>query len=96
VAEASYLIGKYLGSNVEAAFFRSLTGGALKIDTGVTADIQRIADLIGTYSGLSLGGTDASIVAAAERLGIYEIATLDRRHFTVVRPAHVDALTLLP
>jgi predicted nucleic acid-binding protein len=25
-----------------------------------------------------------------------DVATLDRRHFTVVRPGHVDALTLLP
>jgi hypothetical protein len=29
-------------------------------------------------------------------LGEPKIATLDRRHFTVVRPAHVDALALLP
>jgi uncharacterized protein len=42
------------------------------------------------------GTVDASIVATAERLGIREIATVDRRHFTVVRPDHVDAFTLLP
>jgi uncharacterized protein len=38
----------------------------------------------------------ASLIAIAERLGIDTIATLDRRHFTVVRPAHVEAFTLLP
>lgn len=43
-----------------------------------------------------MGGTDASIVAIAERLGVTQIATLDRRHFGVVRPNHVDAFTLLP
>jgi hypothetical protein len=32
----------------------------------------------------------------AERLGADQVATVDRRHFSVVRPAHVDALTLLP
>jgi hypothetical protein len=37
-----------------------------------------------------------SIVATAERLGEANVATLDRRHFTVVRPAHVEAFTLLP
>jgi predicted nucleic acid-binding protein len=36
------------------------------------------------------------VIALAERLDVSEIATLDRRHFTVVRPAHVQALTLLP
>lgn len=28
----------------------------------------------------------AAVVAAAERLGATEVATLDRRHFTVIRP----------
>jgi hypothetical protein len=45
---------------------------------------------------LPLGTTDASVVAVAERLGVSEIATLDRRHFTVVRPRHVKAFTVLP
>jgi uncharacterized protein len=48
------------------------------------------------YADLGLGGTDASLVAIAERLNITTIATLDRRDFTVVRPRHVDAFTLLP
>jgi predicted nucleic acid-binding protein len=39
---------------------------------------------------------DASIVAAAERLDITEIATLDRRHFAIVRPHDAEAFTLLP
>jgi len=36
------------------------------------------------------------VIALAERLGATEVATLDRRHFTVVRPQHVSAFTLLP
>jgi uncharacterized protein len=35
------------------------------------------------------------VIAIAERLGQSEIATLDRRHFSVVRPAHVDAFLLV-
>jgi uncharacterized protein len=41
-------------------------------------------------------GRDASVIAVAERLDVTEVATLDRRHFTVVRPRHTTALTLLP
>lgn len=52
---------------------------------------KRYADL-----GLGLGGTDASLVALAERLGLTTLATFDRRHFTVVRPAHTPSFTLLP
>jgi uncharacterized protein len=51
-----------------------------------TADYARMADLVNTYESLPLGTTDASVVARAERLGLTEVATLDRRHFTVVRP----------
>jgi predicted nucleic acid-binding protein len=43
-----------------------------------------------------LGGTDACVVATAERLGASEIATIDQRHFSVVRPSHIQAFTLLP
>jgi hypothetical protein len=37
----------------------------------------------------------ASRLSAAERLGTTEFATLDRRHFTVVR-SDLGELTLLP
>jgi uncharacterized protein len=39
---------------------------------------------------------DASVVALTERLGLHEVATLDHRDFSVVRPRHTPALTLLP
>jgi predicted nucleic acid-binding protein len=45
---------------------------------------------------MHVGTTDASVIALAERLEISEIAALDRRHFTAVRPRHVEAFTLLP
>ena len=60
------------------------------------SDILRIAELVARYHDLPLGTVDASVIAAAERLGASEVATLDRRDFTVVRPSHVEAFTLLP
>lgn len=59
-------------------------------------DWLRIAQLVVVYRDLPLGAVDASVVAAAERLGATDVATLDRRHFGVVRPRHVDPFTLLP
>ncbi|MEI7991753.1 MAG: hypothetical protein WCH93_04900 [Actinomycetota bacterium] len=56
---------------------------------------MRIAELVATYRSLPLGATDASAIATAERLGIRDIATLDRRHFTIVR-SRLGDLTLLP
>ena len=48
------------------------------------------------YHDLPLGTVDASVIAAAERLTVNHIATTDRRHFSIVRPAHTDTLELLP
>jgi len=60
------------------------------------ADWLRIAELVARYSDLSLGTVDASVVTLAERLHVRDIATLDHRHFTVVRPLHTEALNILP
>jgi predicted nucleic acid-binding protein len=60
------------------------------------ADYGRMAVLVRQYADLPLGTTDACVIAVAERLRLTEVATLDRRHFTVVRPAHLPNLTLLP
>jgi hypothetical protein len=55
-----------------------------------------MAELVSTYHDLPLGAVDASVVALPERLGDYDVATLDRRHFTVIRPASGKFLTLYP
>lgn len=55
-----------------------------------------MAELVEQYDDLRLGTTDASVIAVAERLGVREIATLDRRHFSVIRPRHVENFILLP
>lgn len=62
----------------------------------VPSDWLRVAELVAQYDDLPLGTVDASVVAAAERLGITEVATLDRTDFSVVRPAHVPRFSLMP
>jgi len=48
------------------------------------------------YAGFPLGVADASVVAAAERLELQEVATLDHRHFNAITPRHTTAFKLLP
>lgn len=55
-----------------------------------------MADLVDRYQHLPLGGADASIVALAERLGTTLVATLDRRHFSVVRTASGQPFQVVP
>jgi predicted nucleic acid-binding protein len=96
IAEVSYLLARDAGSTVEAEFLRSFTTGFLTVVDLTATDPGRSAELVEQYSDMPLGATDACLVALAERLGIVELATLDRRHFTIVRPHHVDTLTLIP
>lgn len=94
VAEACYIIGGKYGTSVEADFLTSLrTSEVLAPEPG---DWPRIGELVRQYGDFPLGGTDASIVALAERLNTDTIITLDRRHFTVIRPLHCESFRLLP
>jgi predicted nucleic acid-binding protein len=96
VAEVSYLLEREAGSHVVAEFLRSLRDGDFTLADLTASDLDRMADLVERYADLPLGATDASVVALAERMATAEVATLDRRDFSVVRPRHVGALTLLP
>lgn len=96
IAEVTHLMATRLHPDVELRFLAELTLGNLVVEPVHPSDWLRIAQLVEQYRDLPLGAVDASIVAAAERLRISTIATLDRRHFSVVRPKHVEAFELLP
>ena len=96
VTEVAYFLADRIGHQAEQAFARSLRDGELLVEPVEPVDWGRIDQLLSEYADLPLGIVDASVVAACERLGAGTLATLDRRHFSVVRPRHRDALTLLP
>ena len=85
-----------LGVEAEAALLDAVISGELPIVDPQQGDYVRAVELLRQYSDMGLGLVDASIVAIAERLGVTTIATLDRRDFAVVRPAHCDGFTLVP
>ncbi len=96
ITEVAYLLGTRLGWQAEVRFLGDLEGGGFSVEPLDPADPMRIAELVAAYRDLPLGTVDASVIAAAERLGVVEIATVDRRHFGVVRPSHAPAFELLP
>lgn len=86
--------GELLVSPYVVAEVRWMEAEANVIDAVAAGELlHRYRDL---HGGTGLSAADASTMAAAERLGIREIATLDVTDFTVVRPAYVDHFTLLP
>ena len=96
ITEVVYLISSRLGADAEVRFLGDLASGDLGVEPVAAADWLRIAELVHQYRDLPLGAVDASVIATAERLNENTVATLDRRHFSVVRPNHIDAFTLLP
>jgi uncharacterized protein len=96
LGEAFYLVGKYLGPVAEAQLVESLADARFEIVVPTRPDLERAAELIRQYADLPLGGTDALIIATAERYDVTEVATLDHRHFGIVRPRHCDAFELVP
>ena len=95
ITEVTYLLGTRLGVDAEVRFLGDLASGNLIPQPVAPADWLRIAELVARYQDLPLGTVDASVIATAERLSINDVATLDRRHFTVVQPK-VGPFTLVP
>jgi uncharacterized protein len=96
ITEVAYLIAARLGVGAEVRFLGDVAAGAFAVEPVDPTDWLRIAELVSRYRDLPLGTVDASVIATAERLGIREVATVDRRHFSVVRPRHTPAFVLLP
>jgi len=96
VTEVSYLLATRLGIEAEVRFLGDLASGAFHVEAVAPGDWIRIAELVARYHDLPLGTVDASVVVVAERLRASTIATVDRRDFSVIRPAHTDQFELLP
>lgn len=95
-AEVGYMLGRAGHHDREADFLESMGDGTFDLVDLSAQDYMRAAELVRQYADLPLGTTDATVIALCERLELHEVATFDHRHFTIVRPRHVDVLTLVP
>jgi uncharacterized protein len=96
LVEIDYWLVKLGGVAIWSDFVADITRGAYRIAHPTDADLARAAELEQAYDDLDLGLVDACTIAFCERLDETKVATLDRRHFSVVRPRHCSHLTLLP
>lgn len=70
--------------------------GSYRVEDPAPEDYVRIRQLCDRYADSDIGFVDAAVLAIVERLNEPKLATLDHRHFGVMRPRHVDSLQLLP
>lgn len=96
LAELDYWCGKLKLRKSWVAFLEDLEAGVWRLEHPSAADLVRCRDLQVTYGDMPIGLVDASVLALTERLLEPKLATLDRRHFSTLRPRHIAALTLLP
>ncbi len=96
LGEVGYLLQSRVGPAAEVRFLQSFGDDGFHVAELADEDVPRMAELVDAYLDLPLGIVDAAVIAIAERLGLKEVATLDHRHFSVVRPRHAPTFTLLP
>jgi hypothetical protein len=92
--EVDFWVAKHLGVGPMVALLKDIANGAFVVENLDRKDYVRVAEILDTYA--DVGFVDASVLAVAERLGEGKIATLDRRHFAMLRPRHVRAMRLVP
>ena len=96
LAELAYLVATRIGADAEIAVLRELAGGAWDLASLETDDVLRAASVVERYRDQAIGLADAANVVLAERYRTRRIATLDRRHFEVLRPLHGGRFTVVP
>ena len=75
---------------------RELAGGAWDLATIDSIDIARTVPIIERYADHAIGVAHAANVVLADRYRTTTIATLDRRHFSVLRPLSGGYFAILP
>jgi predicted nucleic acid-binding protein len=96
LAELDYWCHQRLGNRAWLTFLEDLLAGAYTLESPTLVDLERCQQIQRQYEDQSIGVVDASVLALVERMGEEKVATLDHRHFSVMRPAHRPALSLLP
>ncbi len=94
ITEAMYLLGRSWPD--QDRLWDMLVTDVIGILPLAPDDAPRIRALMGRYQDLPMDLADAALVRLAERERISCVFTLDRRDFTVYRPAGLGAFTLVP
>jgi uncharacterized protein len=96
LVEVDYWIHQRLGPGALVALLGDIEAGAYVVADLTVRDYARVRELCDRYADADIGFVDAAVLAVVERLGEPKLATLDRRHFGLLRPRHRDAIDLLP
>jgi predicted nucleic acid-binding protein len=94
--EIDHLARRSLGADAFLDLVREIRRGVYQVEDLLPADYDRVQELLEDYRDLRVGFVDAAVLAIVERLGETKLATLDHRHFAVMKPRHIASLELRP
>lgn len=80
----------------QRALWEMIERGTIDVLELTVDDARRMRELMEKYRDLPMDLADAALVRVAEREKIRRIFTLDRRDFSVYRPAGVGRFSILP
>lgn len=96
VIEVFFMVSARLSYDRAVELFALMQTPAFQIINLSADDRQRMREIMRQYQDAELDIADVAQLALAERLGITQIYTFDRRDFSIFRPSHCDYLELLP
>ncbi|MHB1929972.1 MAG: PIN domain-containing protein [Acidimicrobiales bacterium] len=96
VAELDYLVATRHGIDHELAVLDELAGGAWRLAAFEEEELRRARGVIASYRRQEIGVADASIVVLAGRYRTRTVASLDHRHFDVLRSLDGGYFEVLP
>ena len=95
LTEAMYLLHRVRGYQAQAILWQMRTEGKLTLHNVNPDEVDRIAALMNKYQDKPMDLADASLVAAAEKLGVSRIFTLDS-DFHIYRLSDGSAFKIVP
>ncbi|MDR0848785.1 MAG: PIN domain-containing protein [Propionibacteriaceae bacterium] len=96
VAELDYLVLTRYGVHAEVAALTALNTPAWRITSLEPDELTEAINLVSRYEDERIGLADAANVVLARRYATRQIATLDRRHFSVLRFSDGSAVDIVP
>lgn len=95
IAEVDYLVATRSGVEAELAVLAELSGGAYELAAMDAEDLAEATRVVRRYADLGIGLADASLAVLAKRYRTRTILTLDRKHFSVMRPLDGGVFTIV-
>ena len=96
LVEVDSWIHQRLGAGALVALLGDVEAGAFAVADLEPSDYRRVRELCDRYADVDIGFVDAAVLAIVERMNEPKLATLDRRHFGMLRPRHRESIELLP